>query len=212
MRKEEKNVSLSEKQKEDFKHMRDEYVGMVYSLSMHYSDCNTFLADDATQHALIMLYKEMEKGTKIKNIKSYLHTIVKNYTLNEIKRLKKITLQEEVIPNGDGDTLNVSSAEEEYVEAVEKLQTRLMLEMILDELKEKNEVWYTIVVEVFHKGRGQLEVAGELGMSDTAMYATVRRIKEWSNKHKVRFEEQAMKAANEATKSRPTSKKKKDKQ
>lgn len=180
---------VSENEGRSFDEFYEEYQGMVYKLSLKYSGYDEYLAEDATQHAFIQLYGAMKKETDIANVKSYLHTIVKNYILNSFRKAQRIELQDEVSGIEDSEENLIQSAENAYVEILERQYNKTMLQLILDELKEKNTVWYTVVIEVFHKGRSQADVAKELGMNDTAMYATVRRIRKWSKKHKVRFEE-----------------------
>lgn len=192
-------MSVSENECRKFDQLYEQHQGMVYKISLKYSDYNDDLADDATQHTFIKLYDELRKGTDLGNIQSFLYTIAKNYTLNSIKKEQGAYVKEELIDTDERDEMLVQSAEVAYVESVEKLQSNYMLQMILDELKEKNEIWYFVVMEVFYKGRNQSDVAKELGMNDTAMYATVRRIRRWSNKHKERFEDSANNTSKEVS-------------
>lgn len=182
-------MNVSENRSREFECLYEQHQSMVYKLSLKYSDYNEHLAEDATQHTFIQLYAALNNDVVIINMQTYLHTIVKNYTLNSTKKMKSMNLHEEIGECDDCEEILVQSAEETYVQTVEMYQSNTMVQMILDELKLKNNVWYKVVMEVFHKGRSQSEVAKELGMNDTAMYATVRRIRKWSNKHKTRFEE-----------------------
>lgn len=196
-RKEDKRVNLSEQQKKEFDHVFREYQTMVYKLSLKYSDANENFADDATQYTFMQLYEEMKKGTEIQNIQTFLHTIVKNYTINCMKQKKHMNWQNEL---NNGETLKkmqVVDAETAYISQLDEIYTEQMARIILEELKVKNEVWYVIVMEVFYKGRSQLEVAEELDMNITAMYATVRRIREWAIKNRINFEENAKNATKE---------------
>ncbi len=196
-------MSLSEKQEKEFDQIFREYQTMVYKLSLKYSDANDTVAEDATQHTFIQLYEVMNEGTKIQNIQTYLHTVVKNYTINCMKQKKHVNWQNE-LNNGEAlKEMQVVDVETTYFNKAEEIYKEQMSRIILEELKEKNEVWYIIVVEVFYKGRSQLEVAEELKMKDTAVYAAVRRIREWATKNRIRLEEDANHATKEMSDGHP---------
>ncbi|MFI3172030.1 MAG: sigma-70 family RNA polymerase sigma factor [Eubacteriales bacterium] len=191
-------MSGSENEKMDFDSLYEEHKTMVYRLSLRYSSNDYELAEDATQFTFMQLYRTMERGTEINNIKSLLHTIVKNYTLNYVAKTKREVLNnttedEEltIVLAKDSVSVQEQSTEETYLEAVDERYNEWMVQGILDEMKERNERWYAIAIEVFYKQRGQLEVAEELGINSTTMYATIRRMRKWSKEHKIRFEEYA---------------------
>ena len=202
MTKEETIVGISDNEDSDFNQLYEKYKDLVYRISLKYSDGDCDLAEDAVQHTFLVVYKELQKEKQILNIKSYLHTIAKNYTLNQTKKLEKevpyrVTENEEYdeyqneIMNSQAG-MTEESAEDAWIEQSENAYYRQMTELILEEVKEKNEKWYIIIKEVFVQERNQVEVAKELNMSNATMYATIRRIREWSTKHKIRFEQEAM--------------------
>lgn len=191
-RKRKRIVTVMTDEFDDFNWIYEKYRKLVYRLSLKYSGYDEALAEDATQHAFMQLFIEMEKGTEINNIETYLHTVVKNYTLNQMKKLgREISQDESEDTKLYGAEEIEKSAEGTCFENMDKHLTNQMLEAILMEMKKKNPIWYAIMIEVYYHERSQLEVARELGLTDTAMYATMRRIRKWSNKHKLRFSEYA---------------------
>ncbi len=193
-------MSVSGSESRTFDEIYQEYHVMVYKLSLKYSDCNEHLADDATQHTFLKLFQAMQQGTQIENIRTYLHTIVKNFTLNSVERVRRSDSLDMMTENDELELLMFQSAEFMYIESEEAQYIRTLAHMILEELKKKNEIWFQIVFEAFYKGRNQTEVARELGMNNTAMYATVRRIKKWADKNKIKFEQKMKDRAKEVSK------------
>lgn len=190
-------MGLSENDDKIYVEIVEEYTPMVYKLSLHYSGYDAYLAEEVTQYTFVQLYGAMLEGTVIDNMSTFLHTILRRHLINCGKKISCDYLEDVLDEDEEIEHLQEKSAEDTYIETMEQKRINLMAQIILDEVKCKNEVWYTIVVEVFHKGRKQSEVAKELGMNDTTMHATVRRIRRWSNKHKARFE----KSTNEDRKS-----------
>ncbi len=189
-------MGLSENDDKIYEEIVNEYTPMVYKLSLHYSGCDAYLAEEVTQYTFVQLYGAMLEGTVIDNMSTFLHTILRRHLINCGKKISSTYLEDELDEWEENEHLQEKSAEDTYIETMEEKRTRLMAQIILDEIQRKNEIWYVISVEVFQKGRKQSEVAKELEMNDTTMYATVRRIRKWSNKHKARFE----KSTNEALK------------
>lgn len=194
-----REIGLSGNEKRDFDDIYREYHTMVYGLGLRYSDKNVSLAEDATQYAFMQLFRQLENGTEINNIATFMHTILKNHLFNCYNKTRKYELRDDVEPEREGMDYSVPSAETQYIEKMDRDYSSNMAHMILDELREKNEIWYIVVVEVFINGRSQSEVAKELEMNDTAMYATVRRIRSWANKHRIRFEQSASNALEEVS-------------
>lgn len=172
-----------------FNELYKKHGDMVYGISLQYSNRNSYLAEDAVQYTFMKLFQAMGVGTEITNMESYLHSVAKNYILNSKKKTSKEFFASD---NEDKDLLEVinrdSSAEEKYLDRIEQQENQIMLDRILTEMEEYNETWYKIITEVFQRERSQSEVAKELGMNDTAMYATIRRIRKWANRNRERIQ------------------------
>ncbi len=183
-------MTISEKENISFEELYSQYELQVYRLGLKYSDYNHDLAEDALQQTFMKLFIEMQKGVEITNHLSFLHTIVKNYTINSNIKNKREVLIDKSDSGEIWETQEKElSAEDKCIKAMSEYASSQVLEAVLEEMKEYNSMWYLIITEVFYKERSQSEVAKELGMSNTAMYATIKRIRNWSNKHRLRIEE-----------------------
>lgn len=182
-------MTVSEKKTTDFDSLYAEYGAQVYQLCLKYSERDHHLAEDAKQHTFMKLYMEMEKDIEITNMSSYLHTILRNYITNSRVKGNREFLTDE---SADSEIIEWNehepSAEEKYLDATSNSERGQLLKSLLTEMKDYNQTWHTIIVEVYYRERSQTEVAEELGISDTAMYATMKRIRRWSNKHRLRIE------------------------
>lgn len=185
---------VSENESQKFDELYLKYATLVFKLSLKYSGYVDDRAVDMAQLAFLELYDQMEGGLKlseIDNFPSYMYTIVKNLSLNTSKKTSKECFIEDV-PVYDRPVMEVEpSVEDSYIHQVDEILQYQKVQLILRELERKNEVWYKVVTEVFYKGRSQIEVAEELGMSDTAIYAMIHRIRRWANKHRLQFEQDA---------------------
>lgn len=164
----------------DFEELYRLYGQDVFNMGLRNSDCNRSLADDATQQAFLKLYLTMRDKKPIKSIRNFLLTTAKHYVLNA----QRINKHETYMTDSDGpviEEVQVESTELIFFTRLEGVENYETARTLLEAMKKKNEKWYTVAVEVFYHNRSQLEVAEELGMTDTAMYAMIRRIREWAD-------------------------------
>lgn len=156
----------------------------VKKISLRYCDYNNDLAEDAVQQSYLALMEAIGKGVVIEKPLTYLLTISKNYTLTQIRNLKREHLNDDIV--GCSDQVRFGNDVEELY--FEKLSQE-KLEKALNVLKEKNETWHRIVMEVYINGESQVEVAEKLGLSKEAVYALVHRIKTWTIKNMMDYRE-----------------------
>jgi RNA polymerase sigma factor (sigma-70 family) len=115
-------------------------------------------ADDAVQEALLRAWSTLRSGTQVRNVSSWLHTIVHNTTLNQIARERGPT---EPLPDELADT--------------RRLDDRLPARDLLAHIAALPERQRTALVESALGGRSRHEIAGELGVSEGAVRQLVHR-------------------------------------
>lgn len=193
-------MAISENKSKEFIELYKKYSPLVRKLSLKYSGYDKDLGEDIAQDILLQMYVEFCDGVVIENMPAYLNSITRNHARNVLKKRGReipFDTREEHQPVKEESE---KSAEETVLSQMEKKEVTLKLQVVLKEMKEKNEAWYNIVIKVFYEEKSQLEVAKELGMSDTALYATIRRIRKWSQKHKVNFEQDVQNTKEEVSK------------
>lgn len=163
-----------------FRQIMAEHQDELMKICMHYCGNSRFVADDIVQQALINLFNKLNDDglDSVDDYKSYMIRTLRNLAYNHKRDNAKVVYVEdhellEALDEG------LESAENQYLEEVVELKSG----KIMTKIKERNETWYYIVVEVFLMGRPQVEVANELGLTSGAMYATIRRMRSWSNKN-----------------------------
>lgn len=183
---------MTKEENKRFHEYYEKYKLIVYKLGLRYSKFDEELAKDATQHAFLQLFVQIKEGTEFQNVETYLHTLVKNYIINIMKKAERNISEGDLEEGTKLEDLRLSeSTEETWDQQRENHYKNQMLCNILKELEGRNPVWYHIVIEVFYKERSQVEVANEMEMSLTTMYAHIRRIRKWANKHKLEFQQTA---------------------
>lgn len=160
---------------------REHYI-TVKKVSLRYCNYNNELADEAVQQSYLALMERVNEGAIIDNALAYLATIAKNYTLTEITRHKRVHPQENIVDYSDKVRFG-GDVEEHYFEQLGEKK----LEEALRRIKEKDEAWHYIAVQVFVNGVSQVQIAEELGISNEAVYARIRRMKAWTNKHLIEY-------------------------
>lgn len=196
-------MTVSGNESNNFVILHQQHRPMVRSLCLYYCKGDIYLAEEAEQETFMKLFQMLERGDEIQKMETFLHTILKNYIIN---RKVKASRESEVGIGIEVDevllerNIQEPSAEDTYVKTASEEEINRILRLLLDEMKESNPVWYTVVKEVFLKKRSQKEVAEELGITLTAMHATIRRIRAWSNRHRLRIEEDARNSLKEVPK------------
>src|ERR687886_1191666 len=119
-------------------------------------------AEDALQQALVAAWKGLERGDDVQDLRAWLYRIVRNTALNQL-RVAGYDLDELV------ETLSAAHDPEE--EVVRRAVVRQTLAAVAALPERQREALLRTAVE----GRGQDEVARDLGLSDTAVRALVHR-------------------------------------
>lgn len=79
---------LEKGDKDAFKIIFDTYYKRLYSFSLQYVD-DTYAAEEIVEEALLKLWQKRHKLAKVENLKSYLYTMVRNASLDFLKKEKK---------------------------------------------------------------------------------------------------------------------------
>jgi RNA polymerase sigma factor (sigma-70 family) len=119
-------------------------------------------AEDALQQALVAAWKGLERGDTVTDLRPWLYRIARNTALNQL-RIAGYDLDELV------ETLSAAGDPEE--EVVRRAVVRQTLAAVAALPERQREALLRTAVE----GRGQGEVARDLGLSDTAVRALVHR-------------------------------------
>lgn len=163
---------------EIFKELFYDYKDDMKRMVLKYCNYNDSLAEDAVQQAYFKLFITMkEEGSgRIESPRAYLFMSARNFLYNYHRDNAKLQFgdKEDVLGVLDEE---ISSLEEDFMYAERKLAE---LE-ILEELKKHNTTWYYALTEVYIKKRTQKEVAQELQISSSCMYAILRRVRKWAN-------------------------------
>ncbi len=183
-------MSISKSELLDFDKWYEKYYTVVKRTGMTYSGRNVQLAEDASQEAFLKLHDLIKKGEVRQDPKNLLVTIAKNYVLNEMDKQDKFQNEETKEPNNLHGGL-VASTEDAFFDQLEADVRKRKLEYLFKALKEKKPDWHYIAIEVLYKGRSQVEVADELGLTSNAMYAKILRIRAWARKYELVFEDMA---------------------
>lgn len=184
MNSEEKTLYATKEKGFDLEQLFSEHYVTVKSVSLSYCNCNNELAEEAAQQSYLALMEKVEEGAIIENAFAYLVTIAKNYTLTEVKKHKRVHGCDNIIDYSD-KLRHSEDVEEHYFEELGQEK----FEEALKRIKEKDETWYYMVVQVYINGVTQVQLAEELGISKEAVYARIRRIKTWTNKNLIEFRE-----------------------
>ncbi len=159
----------------------DENYNFVYKMGLFYSDNDVELARDGAQHAFFQLHVKLEKKEPVENYRAFLTRSILNYVITVRKKRGRELPYEDIVGIAEKIYL-LESVEEQYITDYEELEMKRTVEYYLEALKAKNPMWHEIAIRVFMEKRSQVEVAKSLGMTEPAMYATIRRIKKWSKK------------------------------
>jgi RNA polymerase sigma factor (sigma-70 family) len=119
-------------------------------------------AEDALQQALVSAWKGLQRGDDVHELRPWLYRIARNTALNQL-RMAGYDLDELV------ETLSATHDPEE--EIVRRAVVRQTLAAVAALPERQREALLRTAVE----GRGQDEVARDLGLSDTAVRALVHR-------------------------------------
>jgi RNA polymerase sigma factor (sigma-70 family) len=119
-------------------------------------------SEDALQQALLAAWKGLERGDEVQELRPWLYRIARNTALNQL-RMAGYDLEELV------ETLSAANDPEE--EVVRRAVVRQTLAAVAALPDRQREALLRTAVE----GRGQDEVARDLGLSDTAVRALVHR-------------------------------------
>jgi RNA polymerase sigma factor (sigma-70 family) len=119
-------------------------------------------AEDALQQALVAAWKGLERGDDVHELRPWLYRIARNTALNQL-RMAGYDLEELV------ETLSATHDPEE--EVLRRAVVRQTLAAVAALPERQREALLRTAVE----GRGQDEVARDLGLSDTAVRALVHR-------------------------------------
>src|SRR4051812_29676133 len=119
-------------------------------------------AEDALQQALVAAWKGLERGDDVQELRPWLYRIARNTALNQL-RMAGYDLEELV------ETLSATHDPEE--EVLRRAVVRQTLAAVAALPERQREALLRTAVE----GRGQDEVARDLGLSDTAVRALVHR-------------------------------------
>lgn len=71
-----------------FKIIFDTYYKRLYAFSLQYTEDN-FAAEEIVEETLVKLWQKRHKLEKIENLKSYLYTMVRNASIDYLKKEKK---------------------------------------------------------------------------------------------------------------------------
>lgn len=162
---------------------RDHHLA-VKKLSLSYCDYNNELAEEAVQHSYLVYMESINAGIVIDKPRTYLMTVAKNYTLTQLKKYRNEHPYENIVEYSDQVRYG-NDVESEYFEELSRQKLNEALEVI----KKKNDTWYFIIVEVYLKGKSQVEIAEELNLTKEAVYALVYRIKEWTKNNMMDYRE-----------------------
>ena len=119
-------------------------------------------AEDALQQALMAAWKGLQRGDEVRELRPWLYRIVRNTALNQL-RVTGYDLGELV------ETLSATHDPEE--EVMRRAVVRQTLAAVAALPERQREALLRTAIE----GRGQDEVARDLGLSDTAVRALVHR-------------------------------------
>lgn len=163
-----------------FQGLYDNYKDILKRMVMKYCDGNDALAEDAVQQAFYNLYVKLDKYGMdyIDEYRAYLYMSARNILFNYHRDNAKLMFgdKDEVLGAMDKDVL---STEDEYMQAIRRVEE----ETLLDKLKVFNSTWHYVLIEVYVKKRTQKDVAQELGISESNMYAMLRRVRKWAHKN-----------------------------
>ncbi len=139
------------------------------------------IAEDAVQEVMISIMTRYPSG--VRNWRSYLVTSV----VNKIRDIARSPARREQ-PANESDVVDVLSLEralgdyagdplEEVVDAVERETIVARVRLALDELREKDSVAADVLWQVKVMGKTSVDVATEMGVSDSRVRQIVMRAK-----------------------------------
>lgn len=155
--------------------LRHEVRFSTYAVPMILGEMKRYLRDNqmirVSRHLKDLAYKVLKEK------ETYIHTYQKEPTLLELSKLTGATEKEiqeslesiqsvvsifEPIYNDESDTLYLLDQIQDDKNEIEKLQNSLSLKESMRHLSEKE---YDIIVQRYYDGKTQVEIAGELGIS-----------------------------------------------
>lgn len=120
-------LSLLKKGDENaFKIIFDTYFKRLHAFSLHYTEDN-FAAEEIVEETLLKLWQKRHKLEKIENLKSYLYSMVRNASIDYLKKEKKFVRL-------DAKKHNAISSKEQFV--IEE-ETHAILFQALETLPKK---------------------------------------------------------------------------
>ncbi len=177
-------MTIANNENREFDELYARYNSRILDASLRYSDNDKELAADAVQVSFMRLFMKLSDGERIQDYYNFLYTVAKNYTLNHVRKYSKVNFSDDIVSYSD-QVCRDRSSEDVYLAEEEKKENKELVKAILENVAQRNPTWHYVIVEVFQKGRSQIEVAQELEISNEAVYATVRRIRAWANQNKL---------------------------
>lgn len=154
----------------------EEYKEVILQVATLYTH-NRYTAEDIVQEAFLRYYIYIGH-TRVKDTKAWLLTTIKNMALNGIKTNRKETVID-VREQPEDLFGSEDSAENEFFEDLWKLDSRKMVNIILEGLREKNKKWFEAFTFVYCMGMLNKEAAKRMGISDDALQSILYRAKKW---------------------------------
>ncbi len=172
---------------EEYQKFCSENYKFVYRIGLFYSDNDVELAQDSAQQAFFQLQVKLLKNEPVDNLRAFLAKTAQNYVMTMRRKRGRELPYEDIVEVAEKIYL-LDGVEEKYIRDFEELELMRTVNYYLEAVMIRNPLWYEIAIRVFMEKRSQVEVAKELGMTESAMYATVRRIKKWSKKYLENYE------------------------
>lgn len=166
---------------ESFDKLYRSYADNIYKVCLHLTE-NEDLAQDIMQQTFINAYDYFE-DVNPNCIYAYLVRAAKNLIYNYQRDSKREISTEMIYEEGHPEELASESLEEAYLQhEKESLQENLSVR-ILEDLREKNEDYYKILMMIFFYNKSHDEISKELGVTKEVLYSRIRRAKLWVRKH-----------------------------
>lgn len=165
---------------EIFNSIYQAYANDVFKTSLKYLQ-DEDAARDITQKTFFQFYQHMD-NTNIQFVRAYLVRSARNLSLNYIRDSKHVQSEDDVCVLEE-KSATVASLEDSYIEDERRRKQRELSEMILERLRQENELWYEAINLVCCLEKPQDEVARELGISKDVLYSRLHRARKWIHKN-----------------------------
>ncbi|MDD3403873.1 MAG: sigma-70 family RNA polymerase sigma factor [Hespellia sp.] len=157
------------------------YKNLVYQTAFEYSDCDSYLAEDVMQETFITLYQNIDT-MNLTNVASWLITIAKNKTINEIKHQKHLVM-ESALEDSEKILPTVPDLEFHYLNKEASAERAQTCSIILEAMLEKNQRWHTATTQYYQMGIPRETVADNMGITVGVLDSLLHRSKEWAKKN-----------------------------